>query len=194
VISALIATIDGREHWLERAEDALAEVSSQTGANIEIVIEKGHPNWGTAMLAAAERATGDYLWLGSDDMEVQSFGDAIKYADRGFLPAPRVWHDKVDGKLQSCGGWEREQKEGSPTLFPRIPFATREQFDQIGLLPIHYADVRFGTHGRTLGMETVVCRSYEVVHHMAPEGRLDYQKQEKIRIKAEQAEARRTRA
>ena len=180
MISALVATIDGREHWLERCLEALEKL-----ADVEAVVEHNHPNWGTAMLAAAQRASGDYLWLGSDDMEVVSFGDAIRYCDRGLLPAPRVLN--TDGSLQSCGEWEVEQEEGSGYLFPRIPFATREQFDQAGLLGIHYADVRFGTRGRELGFETVVCRSYEVVHHMAPEGRLDYQEQEKIRRRTEAA-------
>lgn len=179
MISALVATISGREHWLKSVIEHLEALPD----DIEIVIEKDHPNWGTAMNAAAERATGDYLWLGSDDMDVKSFGDAIDYCDRGFLPAPRVLN--TDGSLQSCGEWETEQEEGTEYKFPRIPFATREQFDRIGLLSIHYADVRFGTHGLRLGMKTVVCRSYEVVHHMAPEGRLDYQEQEMIRRKTE---------
>lgn len=182
MISALIATIEGREHWLERCEAALAKLDD----GIEVVVEKDHPNWGTAMIAAAERARGDYLWLGSDDMEVTSFGDAISYCEGGHLPAPRVLN--TDGSLQSCGEWETEQAEGEKTLFPRIPFASREQFDRIGLLAIHYADVRFGTRGRELGMETLVCRSYEVVHHMAPEGRLDYREQEQIRRETERSE------
>lgn len=182
MISALIATIEGREHWLERCEAALDRLDEE----IEIVVEKDHPNWGTAMIAAAERAKGDYLWLGSDDMEVTSFGEASRYVDQGLLPAPRVFN--TDGSLQSCGEWETEQPEGSKTLFPRIPFASREQFDRIGLLAIHYADVRFGTRGRELGIETVVCRSYEVVHHMAPEGRLDYREQEQIRRETEREE------
>lgn len=192
MISALIATIEGREHWLERAKAALLRLAVEGGDEIEVIIEKGHPNWGTAMLACAERAKGDYLWLGSDDMAVVSFGNATEYVDRGFLPAPRVWHDEPGGALQSCGRWEQEQPEGSPYEFPRIPFCSREQFDAIGLLPIHFADVRFGTRGRELGHETVVCRSYEVVHPMAPEGRLRYEEQERIRLRAERKDRRAT--
>lgn len=179
MISALIATISGREHWLERCVNAL-QILPDT---IEVVIEKDHPNWGAAMVAAADKATGDYLWFGSDDMEVQSFGNAIDYVDRGFLPAPRVMFG--DLSLQSCGEWKVEQEEGSYYEFPRIPFSSKGLYDDIGMLPIHYADVRYGTKAREKGIETVVCRSYEVIHHMAPEGRLDHFEQERIRAVAE---------
>jgi hypothetical protein len=185
LISALIPTVAGREHWLEKC---IASIEA-CGGDVEVVVERNGSNWGEAINFAAERATGTHFFLGSDDHEVLPgwWEAAAGVCDRGLLPAPKMFN--TDGSLQSCGEWEREQPDGDTTEFSRVPFVSRAQWELFGpLLPIHFSDVYLCTNAREVhGVETVVCHGYRLIHHFAQESRRRYQPEEKLRLRTEAA-------
>lgn len=183
MISCLVPTIPEREPWLERC---VAAIEAHT-SDVQIVVERGGRSWGEAINLAAEKAIGDYLWLGSDDMEVCPgwWKPAANVCDRGQLPAPLVFN--TNGTVQSAGDYApRPQPQGATTQFPRIPFCSVEQWRRLGpLLDIHFADVRFGDKAAALDIPTVVERGYAVIHHMPDVGRRDYNTEEAVRLAAE---------
>lgn len=192
-LSILIPTLTGREHWLDGLELSL----DLTAPDAERIIVRDAPNWGVAINEAALQATGDYLLLASDDHTYpHEFWSeaAMEVCDRNLLPAPLVYN--TDGTIQSCGnyygdhntpvGYEDLPLEGEPTPFPRIPFLSRKQWEQFGpLLPIHFSDVFLGQWAKKHGTHTVVCKGFQLVHHFAQEGRLDYMEQERLRVRTE---------
>jgi hypothetical protein len=189
VVSALVPTIDGREHWLEQFERSV----DAAGGDVEIVVVRNAPNWGVGINEAAEQAEGDYFFMGSDDHEVWPgwWEAAAKVCDAGMLPAPLMLN--TDGTWQSAGDYDPDfQEDGDTTLFPRVPFCSRKQWDLLGpLLPIHYSDVYFGTNAKEVhGIDSVVCYGYKLTHHFAPEGRFLHEQQERIRIRTERKLAR----
>lgn len=172
LISVVVPTIAGREHHLERCEQAYCE----TADNFELIIVRDQPTCGVAWNIGIAEANGDIIHLTADDLEPRPgwLEAAMEKVEQGFLPAPRIL--KPNGELESCGWDNTEQEDGSPTYFTRIPFAPRQWFDDIGpMLETHYANDRYFSHqARTLGYETVIAREYLFIHHWATEGRLDH--------------------
>ncbi len=172
LITIPIPTIKGREalfaHTLE---------SYRATANVQLIEFHDLPNCGLAWAQGADMAEGQYIHFAADDVTMHPnwWQKPVAYCDKGFLPAPRVLN--TDGTLQSCGDNFQEMKEGAVPAFTRAPFISVTQWKQLSelvrpfLLKAHYwTDNIFSAAGRTLGMETVVCRSYEYTHHMADIG------------------------
>ncbi len=173
LITVPIPTIKGREAMFK----ATCASYEQT-ANVQLIPFFDLTGCGPAWAEGADQAKGDYVHFAADDVTMHSnwWQKAAAYCDQGFLPAPRVLN--TDGTLQSCGDNFQEMKEGAIPEFTRAPFISREQWQKLRplvrpfLLQAHYfTDNVFSWAGRRLGMQTVVCRSYEYTHHMAATGR-----------------------
>ena len=174
MISVIIPTITGREHWLERCVSAYEESLSPFGQ--EIIVIKDRPSCGVAWNEGIAQAQGRWIHLSADDLEPVSpswWMHAVMSADRGELPSARILN--TDGTLQSCGTDHHEHEEGEEAFVARIPFATREQFDRIGpmLNEQYMGDYWFSHRGRQCGYKSVVRRDYCFIHHYAQEGRID---------------------
>jgi hypothetical protein len=174
MISVIIPTITGREHWLERCVTAY-EKSLRHGPH-EIIVIKDRPSCGIAWNEGLAQAKGRWIHLTADDIEPEWpmwWRIATWTADQGELPAARILN--TDGSLQSCGTDHLEHPEGEEAFVARIPFATREQFDLIGpMMNEHYmGDYWFSHRGRQVGLKSVVRRDYCFYHHYAQEGRID---------------------
>lgn len=172
MISVVIPTIAGREHWLERCTTNYADRST----GIEFLIVRDMPTCGQAWEAGAKKAMGDYLHFTADDIEPHEGWDeaAIRCADEGALPSARILNS--DGTLQSCGVWGADMPEGTETDIARVPFLRRDWWEQGGwILPAHYyTDNWISERGKQLRIPTKVCRDYLFTHHYASEGRLDH--------------------
>jgi hypothetical protein len=174
VISVIIPTITGREHWLKRCVGTYNLTLCST--SYEIIVLTDRPSCGIAWNEGIAKAKGNYIHLTADDIEpkhIMWWGAAKASADRGELPAARILN--TDGSLQSCGTDHLEHPEGEEAFVARIPFATREQFDAIGpMMNEHYmGDYWFSHRGRQVGLRSVVRRDYCFYHHYAQEGRID---------------------
>lgn len=173
MISIVIPTITGREHWLALTIHAYKETLG--GTDHEMIVMKDTGSCGIGWNRGRKLANGDYVHLTCDDNEPQPgwHQAATAAADRGDLPAPRILN--TDLSLQSCGTDDQEHDDGEEATVSRLPFATREQFAQIGpLMDEQYmSDHWFSHRGRELGYPTVVVRDYCFVHHLAQEGRMD---------------------
>lgn len=177
MISVVIPTIATREHYLAACIDAYNE----TAPGCEIVVVEGKPVCGAAWIEGAERATGDYIHFSADDLRPHP-GWSVAARDvvaRGFTPAPRILND--DGTVQSCGGtgcWEQERQTGEQTDFSRIPFLSRDMWEQIepvvgGFLreAHYYTDNAVGVAAHIRGFPTGVHRDFLFTHSLADPGR-----------------------
>lgn len=172
MISVVIPTIKGREHWLARCIRAYRVTTPGT---VQYIIERDHPHCGAAWAAGGALARGEYLHFTADDIEpLPGWAEAaMACTDKGYLPCARVL--STDGSLQSCGAWGQEMAEGTPTDIARVPFMSRAMWGLGGwILPCHYyTDNWIAMRGIELGIPTVVCRDFLVTHHFAMEGRFD---------------------
>jgi hypothetical protein len=173
VISVIIPTVTGREHWLARCLEAYGK--TLLCINHEIIVITDRPACGIAWNEGIAQAKGKYIHLSADDLEPRAgwLGPAMATVHQGELPSARILNS--DGTLQSCGTDHLEHEEGEEAFVARIPFATREQFDLIGpMLENHYmGDYWFSHRGRQVGLRSVVRRDYCFTHHYAQEGRID---------------------
>ena len=130
LISVIIPTVTGREDHYERCLAAYHERTSPV--RLEIITEHDHATVGLAWQAGAERATGDYLHFTCDDLEPLDGWDvaAVKAADAGIVPAPRVTH-ALTGELQSWPAWGREHEDGTDAGFSAIPFLSRAMWEVV---------------------------------------------------------------
>jgi hypothetical protein len=171
MISIVIPTISGREHWLERCVTAY----ERTAPYAEIIVIKDRKSCGIAWNEGIAQAKGRYIHLTADDIEPRRGWQipALQSADRGELPAARILN--TDGSLQSCGTDHLEHEEGEEAFVARIPFASREQFELIGPMmnEQYMGDYWFSHRGRQVGLKSVVRRDYCFYHHYAQEGRID---------------------
>lgn len=171
MISVVIPTIAGREHWLKRCLKAYKDTSP---ADTEFIVIHDKPACGIAWNEGIEQAQGDYIHLSADDLEPHSgwWQHAVQICDEGNLPAPRLLNS--DGTLQACGDNEVEKEDGVVVGFTRVPFLSREQAETIyPVIETHYyTDVWVSEVGRCYGMEVILSRSYLFTHHFAGEGRL----------------------
>lgn len=169
--------VTGREDLLE---DAITSIGLTLGRGADFHFFHDRAGCGEAWAEGIERGTGDYFFMGADDIQMHPgwWQAARKAADLGFLPAARVLN--TDGSLQSCGRWETEFPDGYMLSgvgddFTRSPFFSRAQWEQLRplVLPFlqagthYFTDNIFSWAGNKLGMRTVVVRSYEYVHHLS---------------------------
>lgn len=188
-ISVICPTVPGREESLERCLTAYRERS--TGVDLEIIVIRDVTTCGEGWINGAELAEGDYLHFTADDLEPWEswWQHAVETCDQGQLPAPVVY--LPDGNVQSAGGdmnepnclrsWIGHDRE--PVPFTPVPFLSREQWDRIGMIPVHYfSDVWVSERGRRLGIETVLRTYYRLTHHNEPSGRRGGQWQRDLAI------------
>lgn len=172
MISVIVPTITGREHWLGACVAAYQETAP---GRLEIVVVKDRETCGLAWQAGADRAQGDYLHFTADDIVPHPgwWKAAVECVGTGAIPSARILNG--DGTLQSSGAWGVDAEEGTVTDIARVPFCSRKQWASIGpSLETHYFTDNWFAHRASLaGIPTVVCRDYLFTHHYAPEGRLD---------------------
>jgi hypothetical protein len=174
MISIVIPTIAGREHWLQQCLDTY-KGTCFGHVRTEYIVIKDRPACGIAWNEGIARAKGEHIHLTADDIEPLPgwWKPAIESVKRDELPAARILNS--DGSLQSCGTDHHEHETGEEAFVARIPFATREQFARIGpMMNEHYmGDYWFSFRGREVGLKTVVQRDYAFIHYFAREGRID---------------------
>jgi hypothetical protein len=174
----IIPTIPGREDILGRCLSAFNLCSD--GADIQLLVIDNKPSCGEAWLEGAESADGDYILLFADDLEVTEgwWLPLVEACDRGVLPCPIVRNG--NGTLQSAGGdlaatnhlRDYVGDDWDPVGFTTVPFMSREQWDAIGMIPVHYfSDVWVSARGRQLGIETVLRTGTWIIHHNHHAGR-----------------------
>jgi hypothetical protein len=172
----IVPTIEGRETDLQRCLAAY----SQTAPEATVYVERGHSSCGEAWLAGtrrAERDGFDYLHLTADDLEPHPgwLEAAIESVDRGEIPAPLVYHP--DGSLESAGlagfgCYLGDHHEGALIEGTTVPFLTREMWDVIGMIRVHYCtDLWVSAIGRRHGWETVIRTGMRFTHYTAMPGR-----------------------
>lgn len=171
MISVIVPTIRGREHWLKRCERAYCE----TTENFEFIVLRDYPTCGAGWNAGIVQASGEYINLSADDLEPHAgwWEAAVESVDEGILPCPRILNP--DGSLQSCGTFAEEAPDGTPSVVARVPFLSREMVETLG--PI-FENQYMGDHWITwkasrYGWPTLVNRSMVFTHHFAMEGRID---------------------
>jgi hypothetical protein len=173
MISVVIPTITGREHWLKRCTDAYTRTFGSFPH--ELIVIQDRPSCGIAWNEGIAQAKGNYIHLSADDLEPLAgwITPAILSVQRGELPAARILNP--DGTLQSCGTDDQEHAEGEEAAVARIPFASAEQFEKIGpmMTEQYMGDYWFSHRGRLLGWPSKVVRDYSFIHHYAQEGRLN---------------------
>ena len=169
MISVIIPTISGREHWLEKAERAYCS----TTEDFELIVVHNEPSCNIGWNRGIEQAQGNYIHLAADDLEPHLgwWQAGMRWIEEGFLPCPRVLN--TDGSLQSCGNAATEELTGAPSDVARVPFFPWHLVETIyPILDNHYmGDYWVTARARTAGWATVVVREMVFTHHMAPEGR-----------------------
>jgi hypothetical protein len=172
VISVVIPTISGREHWLERCMTAYRATGP---AEMELIVIKDRATCGLAWQAGADLSAGGYVHFTADDIVPHPgwWEAAVACCDSGAIPSARILN--TDGSLQSSGAWATDLPEGMVTDIARIPFLSREQWQLVGpMIEVHYyTDNYVAVRAAQAGIPTIVCQAYEFTHHYAPEGRLD---------------------
>ena len=169
MISVIVPTIDGREHWLERCEQAYAE----TTVDYEFIVLRNYPTCGQAWNEGLRQAKGEWVHLSADDLEPHPgwWQAATEAVERGFLPCPRILNS--DGSLQSCGSHAREVENGTHSDVARVPFFPASLVD--ALFPVfenqYMGDYWISAQALKAGWPTVVVREMLFTHHMAMEGR-----------------------
>jgi hypothetical protein len=178
MIGIVLPTVTGREASLERCVESYER---NTTAPYRMLVLKDRDTCGAAWIEGADTLSDcDFLHFAADDLEAHEGWDqtAIETVQQNALPAPVVLNG--DGTLQSAGGdmsipgsmIERLQPDGAPVDYSGIPFLTREMYDQIGAVPIHYcSDTYISYVGRELGFETILRHGYRFTHWFEQPGR-----------------------
>lgn len=177
LLSVVIATAPGREHWAERA---VANIKKTTPSSATETLVVASPTRGQGWAEGAARATGRYIALSYDDVQwhLGWWEQASSFCDAGFLPAPVML--TPDGKVQSCGGSVgRIESHGAVTAFTRAPFMSAGQYRRIRplLTTQHFADNWISFRARRVGIATVVAHEHRCVYHDAQEGKKDVSEQ-----------------
>lgn len=173
LISIIIPTINGREHWLEQCRFSYMLTGP---SNYELIIVRDRQTCGIAWNDGFDASRGRYIHFTADDIEAHPgwWEAAREICDKGLLPAPRLLNS--DGSLQACGDVDFERPDGVAVSFTRVPFLSRAQKEQIGpIIDTHYStDVWVSEIARLHGVQTVFSWGYVLTHHYAPEGRVDH--------------------
>lgn len=178
-IAVIVPTIPGREASLDRTI-----ASYVTHPGVKIATWPDSPSSGEGWMRGLDKfvelyGEPDYVHFTNDDCElIGDLSGPVVICDAGYLPAPIVYN--ADNTLQSAGGLlgapddllKRIHPDCTTVGFTTVPFLSWSQWQRIGGLPIHYcSDVWFSERGRQLGIPTVICHGYEIVHHMHQVGR-----------------------
>lgn len=178
-LDIVIPTIPGREESLLRCVESYEK--NTIGAAPNFIIIRNSPASGVGWLRGMETSDAPYVHLTNDDIQCDSplwFEACRQVTEYGHFPAPEVLNS--DGSVQSRGGalgapanLMTEPKEDYQDVdFTTVPFMTREQWDRIGMIPVHYcSDVWVSYRGRQLGIKTVFHRFYRLIHHNHQVGR-----------------------
>ena len=162
MITIIVPTVTGREDYYERCVNAY---ENNTEDESEIITIKDRPTCGLAWQDGVELADRDthYIHFTADDLEPCIGWDhhARAVADAGNLPAPLIFTQDT--------GFEEKLGITPDGFFSRIPFCTREQWEEIGpMIPLHYfTDNWFSWRGRQVGYEIVLAEGYAFKHHWA---------------------------
>ena len=172
LITVVIPTIKERRHWLAKCQ---AGYHRTTGAiRIQQIVIEDRETCAIAWNEGIAQAKAPYIHLTADDIVPHKgwYQAAIAATEAGYVPAPLILNG--DGSVQSCGNGVQRQRDGSLAEICRIPWGTRELFEQIGPTPEdmhYYTDNWFSWAARRAGVETRVCLDYLFTHHLAPERR-----------------------
>lgn len=166
-LSVVIPTIPGREEHFQRN---LAAYQQRTMYPFEVLVEYGHTSVGQAWQAGAAKASGDYIALSCDDLEVQEGWDeaAIACVKAGGFPAPKVINAHT-GALESRPVWGCEVGEGTDTGISVVPFMSREQYEKITpfFTGHYYTDDFISDRARQAGWPSLQCNGYCFRHYWA---------------------------
>lgn len=177
-IDLIIPTISGREASLQRC---LGSFERLTDADLNEIIVRNSRTCGAGWIEGLKESKAPYVALVADDLEVVSehwVQVCIETVELGLLPCPRVF--RPNGSIESQGGdlnayghlLARAVKDGTQVDFTTVPFLSREQIDEIGMIDTQYAcDTYVSYRGRQLGYDTVLCHGYDLVHHQEMVGR-----------------------
>lgn len=176
MIAVIVPTIKGREESLKRT---LASYRYYT-----VCVVEDSPCAGTGWKRGVEefvRVHGQprFVHLTNDDCELEgTLEGAVEAAKAGHIACPVVLNP--DGSLQSAGGQlgapadllDEIGPDWGEVGFTTVPFLSWEQWEQIGMLDVHYCSDAWVSHrGRQLGYETVLRHDYRIVHHTEQVGR-----------------------
>jgi hypothetical protein len=172
MISIVVPTIKGREHWLERCR---ASYEEWTDVEYEFLVYHDYPSCNAAWNAGIPQCKYPVIHLTADDVEPAPGWDyaGLEALASGFLPCPRILNP--DGTLQSCGTYPEEADDGTVSVVARIPLFPARWADWFMPFP----DMQYmGDHWITAklerrGIPTLVVRDYLFTHHYAQEGRID---------------------
>jgi hypothetical protein len=172
LITVVIPTIKERAHWLAKCQ---AGYHMTTGAiRVEQIVIEDRETCAIAWNEGIEQARAPYIHLTADDIVPHKgwYQAALAATEAGFAPAPLILNS--DGTVQSCGNGANRQRDGALAEISRIPWGTRDLFQQIGPFPEdmhYYTDNWFSWAARRAGVETRVKQDYLFTHHLAPERR-----------------------
>lgn len=172
-ITIAIPTVNGREHHLERT---LAAYEANTSGTFEVLTYLDLPGTVFGWQLGAEAARGRYIHMAADDIEVMPGWDeaAIKMADTGRQPMTRFFNPDGSPWRPVAEYDPHTHPDGTVVPASALPFIRREWWKHITPLPpgMHYfADNYVTWRLDRVGIPTVVCRGYDVVHHWAAEHR-----------------------
>ena len=156
MLSIVMPSIKGREDELGKTIEAYERL---TPVPIEWVFEFGHPTCASGWNAGAERATGDVLHLGNDDLEPESglwLFTASLVLKNGGVPVGLIREDEV-------GIFGRD--------FPRAPICMRDWWTPLPAEMHYYTDNLLGDRWRTAGHPITVADGYDFYHRKSMVGR-----------------------
>lgn len=171
----IVPTLSARAASYERLMASLP----RRGVNVIKVPDP--PTCGEGWIEGLKSSAASHVALIADDLEFinEDWMDACRaITDEGMLPCPRVY--RPDGGIESQGGdmnalghiLPRPRAHRTLTDFTTVPFCSREQIEEIGMIPTQYGcDVWVSYRGRQLGIRTVLCHGYDLVHHQEQAGR-----------------------
>lgn len=177
MIDVVIPTIRGREQSLARCLDSLDRTTDDYAVHVIDDSETCGDGW----IAGIEQSSNEYLLLATDDHEYLTPGWAekcIETVQKGMLPCPRVW--LPNGVIESQGGdmdayrhiISRPQKDWRVVDYTTVPFVSRQQIENIGMLRTQYCgDVWVSYRGRHFGWETVLRHGFDIRHWQESVGR-----------------------
>lgn len=167
LISVVIPTIDGREDWLAKCVRAYEAYTP----NVEIIVVKNEPSCGHAWVEGFRRSSGKYVHFTADDITPREgwYIDAINACDLGYVPVADVRAPNLNQAWCMCPLGDMGHVRNV-----LVPFLSREQLVGYGgwLLPVHYgSDDWVSYRAVQLGLRLEPARSYQLIHHVADEGR-----------------------
>lgn len=182
LLSIVVPTVAGREDHLERA---LRTYREHSRSKVELIVIHDEPTCGRAWNVGAEKATGDYLHLGADDVEPHDGWDAyaIEAVEKGAVPSAVYYNP--DGALCWANGptselppdWtpgvDHMRGDGSWYAGSYAPFFSAEQHERIGpTIDGHYGTDDFlSFRAVKLGYPIVVRTGFAFTHYHAMAGR-----------------------